>query len=151
MTHSGAHSHQMVELVFETGYVCMQAFDLLMTEKYIGLGGGEGKRRKEKEENGGAGHLTFLLLQLSHTCPPLLRNPALWLLGDETLGFVVHLSGGREGCQGQGRGLGSRGPGRTQLAGATGQWMAEPCLLPAGLMLLCRPLWARKVLPEAGV
>lgn len=48
--------------MFETGYICMQAYDLLKKENHIGLDGGEGKRRKEKGEGGGAGHVAFLLL-----------------------------------------------------------------------------------------
>lgn len=50
MTHSGAHSHQMAELVFRTGYICIQACDIVRTEKHMVLGG-EGKRGK----GGGAG------------------------------------------------------------------------------------------------
>lgn len=48
MTHSGAHSHQTVELIFKTGSVCIQVCDLFMTEKHVGLGGEGGKRRKKE-------------------------------------------------------------------------------------------------------
>lgn len=140
MTHSGAHSHQMVELVFETGCVCMQAFDLFMTEKYIGLGGGEGKRRKEKEESGGAEHVTFLLLQLSHTCPPTAEEPCPLAAWRRDPGFCCPPQRWPEGLPGTGERLGEQRP-RKESAGRRHWTMDGRAVSPA--------CWANAVVPTS--